>query len=351
MSQGGANSTKGSGGDPLETLDGNSGGAVGPDSSFNIDLLGNNATGINIVGTPASNLLTVIGIASSETQVGTIELATPAETTTGTSTTLAVHPSGLNTKLGAQTANGLIYGSGGAGTNLAALGEATDGQLPLGDTGGPPVLATISASDSLLTLTGGAGSLDIVAQNAVSAAATLTDNAVARGDGGVRGIKTSWMSINNDGQATNGMQSAFLAYQATTAANVTGDGSLYILGTTIDLTEVFDQNSDFDPTTGIFTAPITGRYFLSANAHVVGMLALTQYTIIITTTNRTFFGRIDPGAAAECSQCSMPISILADMDAGDISGVTISTFDTGGKVDNIFGNSQIWTFFSGNLQT
>lgn len=160
MSQGGPNSTAGSGAPPVESITGNSGGAVTPDASFNIDLLGTNATGIDIVGTPASSLLTVIGIAASETQVGTVELATAAETTTGTSTVLAVHPSGLDTKLGAQTSNGLIYGGGGAGSNLGALAEATDGQLPIGSTGNPPVLATITAGSGI-SIVNAAGSITI----------------------------------------------------------------------------------------------------------------------------------------------------------------------------------------------
>lgn len=40
----------------IETLTGNSGGAVGPDGAFNINLLG--ADGINVVGNPATNTLT-----------------------------------------------------------------------------------------------------------------------------------------------------------------------------------------------------------------------------------------------------------------------------------------------------
>lgn len=95
MSQGGANNVTGSGGDPVETLTGNSGGAVGPDGAFNIDVLGNNLTGIDVVGTPASNLLTVIALASSTTQVGTVELATAVETGTLTDATLAITPAGL----------------------------------------------------------------------------------------------------------------------------------------------------------------------------------------------------------------------------------------------------------------
>lgn len=146
----------------LQTLTGNSGGAVPPDGSGNINLLGNNGTGINIVGTPLSNLLTVIGLASTEVQVGTVRLATAAETTTATSQTLAVDPAGLNTRLGAQTLNGLIYGGGGAGTNLAALAAATNGQLPIGNTGNPPTLATLTAGTGV-TITNGAGSITISA--------------------------------------------------------------------------------------------------------------------------------------------------------------------------------------------
>ncbi len=80
---------------PIETLTGNSGGAVGPNGSGNIDILGNNTSGINVVGTPASNLLTIIGIQASTTQQGTVELATAVETGNLTSASLAVTPASL----------------------------------------------------------------------------------------------------------------------------------------------------------------------------------------------------------------------------------------------------------------
>lgn len=41
----------------VETLTGNSGGAVGPDASFNINVVG--AGGVAVVGTPGSNTLTI----------------------------------------------------------------------------------------------------------------------------------------------------------------------------------------------------------------------------------------------------------------------------------------------------
>jgi len=175
MSQSGPNSISGSGAPPVETLTGNSGGAVPPDGAFNIDILGNNASGIDIVGTPASSLLTVIGLDASETQQGTVELATAAETTTGTSTSLAVHPAGLNTKLGTQTDHGIIYGQGGAGTNLASLAEATNGQIPIGSTGNPPVLNTITAGNNI-TVTNGSGSITIAANGGGELAITSLDD-------------------------------------------------------------------------------------------------------------------------------------------------------------------------------
>lgn len=144
----------------LDTLTGNSGGAVGADGAGNIDILGSTATGINIVGTPGTNSFSVDGIASSTTQVGTVELATDAETIAGTDPDRAVVPSSLDAKLGAQTTNGIIYGQGGAGTSLGALAEATDGQIPIGNTGSPPTLNTLTGGSGI-SITNGAGSITI----------------------------------------------------------------------------------------------------------------------------------------------------------------------------------------------
>lgn len=144
----------------IETLTGNSGGAVGPDGAFNINILGSSP--MSVAGNPGTNTLTISVASASEIQIGVVELATAAETITGTSTTLAVHPSGLNAKLGTQTANGLIYGQGGAGFTLGSLAAATNGQLPIGNTGNPPTLATLTAGSNI-TIMNGAGSITISA--------------------------------------------------------------------------------------------------------------------------------------------------------------------------------------------
>lgn len=197
-----------------------------------------------------------------------------------------------------------------------------------------------------MTLTG------VLTGNGTSAitGSSITDNTVVMGSTSNL-VQDTTIKVTDDGEMTNASQPAFLAYQASTVSNATGDATFYTLGSTVDLTEVFDQNSDFDPTTGTFTAPIVGRYFLATNAFIFGGTAITTYDITLTTTNRKFRGRISMDAAAELSMITQPLSIITDMDLGDTATVTVVTVDTAGKVDEIYGDADMWTFFSGNLQT
>lgn len=122
MSQGGANSTTGSGSLVVETLTGNSGGAVGPSAAFNIDVLGNNTSGIDIIGTPGSNLLTIMGFQASITQRGTTEYATTVETGTLTDTTRSITPASLKPIL----ISPFVVAPGGAYTTIQSALDAAD---------------------------------------------------------------------------------------------------------------------------------------------------------------------------------------------------------------------------------
>lgn len=159
MSQSGALSTAGSGAAPVETLTGNSGGAVGADASFNINVIGNNTTGINIVGTPGTNTLTVAAMQATTAQRGTVFLATDAQAIAGTDTVNALTSSNLAAKLGTQTIHSLALFQGSTAA-MTPLGAATNGQIPIGSTGADPVLATITAGSGI-TITNGAGSITI----------------------------------------------------------------------------------------------------------------------------------------------------------------------------------------------
>lgn len=125
----------------------------------------NSVTGANGVdATPTTGAVTVSGINATTTQVGVVTLATNAETIAGTSTTKVTTPDDIKAKLGVQTAHGLAYGAGTAAA-VAWLGEAANGQIPIGQTGGIPVLNNITSLNGTVTITNGPGTIDLSVTN------------------------------------------------------------------------------------------------------------------------------------------------------------------------------------------
>ncbi len=161
----------------IETLTGNSGGAVGPDGSFNINLLGDTTT-INVVGNPATSTLTFSATGAVPIQFDTDSgSAVPALGilnilggnnigTTGSGNTVTVDVTGT-------TDHSLLVGN--ALGSLSSLGVATNGQLPIGSTGVDPVLATLTAGTGI-GITNAAGSITISSPAAASAIQTIDGN-------------------------------------------------------------------------------------------------------------------------------------------------------------------------------
>lgn len=256
-----------------------------------------------------------------------------------------LYSSAANTVTGLATANRGVLTTGATGIPvITAL--ATDGQLIIGSTAGAPAAASITAGSGI-TVTPGSNSITIAATGSgdVTAAANLTDNAVVRGDGGAKGVQTSTVLISDAGEMTNPSQPAFLAYLATTATNKTGNGTNYTIGTDA-LTEVFDQNSDFN-TNGTFTAPVTGRYYFSTSVVVTGATVASTFQSILVSSNRNsdnFFVR-----AAGNQNMTMLNNVLLDMDATDTLTLIINVIGEAGDTDDIFGSANADTFMSGFL--
>lgn len=159
MSQGGALSSAAGGAAVVATLTGNSGGPVPPDAAFNINVVGNNTTGIDIVGNAGLSTLTVMAFSATTAQRGTTTLATNAETIAGTNATKIVTPDDLKAKLGTQTNFGLPIG-GGTAAALSWTAAPTNGQILIGSTGLTPVLNTITAGTGI-SISNGAGTITI----------------------------------------------------------------------------------------------------------------------------------------------------------------------------------------------
>jgi len=145
----------------------------------------------------------------------------------------------------------------------------------------------------------------------------------------------------NSGVTTESLKPAFLVTNGTGALNVTGDGTVY---TVLWPTEVYDQVSNFASNT--FTAPVTGKYILTASVGLEGILNThTHCELRIVTSNRTYEQHIHLGVAVP--DISINTSVVADMDINDTAYVTINV-DGSTKVVDVVADATN-NYFSGYL--
>lgn len=156
---------------------------------------------------------------------------------------------------------------------------------------------------------------------------------------------TNYFDIQTTGEITMPLQPAFSAYQAANVTNATGNGTAYQLQ---NLTEIFDRNADFNPTTGVFTAPKTGIYSFNAIALLTNATILAATIIQIVTTARTY--QWTSGQGASSLNQSSTLSVLADMTAGDTAHVIIAGFGEAADTDTVAGGADFVTGFSGKLE-
>ena len=130
-------------------------------------------TGTNgVTASPSTGAVTVSGINATTSQIGVVTLASNAQAIAGSNTTNAVTPAALAAKLGTQTTDALPYGTTPSGA-IGWLTAATNGQIPIGSTGNPPVIANITSADGSIRITNGPGSIDLSANNTEGTATTV----------------------------------------------------------------------------------------------------------------------------------------------------------------------------------
>ena len=203
--------------------------------------------------------------------------------------------------------------------------------------------------DNPLTLGGGAASdrsiiFDGNAQDFHIGLDNSTDS-LTIGLGSTLGT-TSHMVIDANGHITKPLQPAFLARKSSDTTNIsTATGVTVVFDT-----ETFDQNGDFNTSTGVFTAPVTGRYQLNVKVYLQEIPTNTAYIYAqLNTSNNAAFEVIDPAAFdQDMTYYTLNINILADMDANDTASVLV--YQQGGNVQtDIDGGTENNTSFSGFL--
>ena len=156
------------------------------------------------------------------------------------------------------------------------------------------------------------------------------------------GTSVEGLKIDATGAVTKPLQPAFLAQVASAQTDLANYLNVVIFGT-----EIFDQNADFNPSNGIFTAPVTGKYMLSTfigldqiPATGTGVLQLQ-----IAASNRTVYAAFDPIVFdATSTKYTFTQSLLLDMDASDTAKIQVYMPVSSSTVDI---NTQ--SFFSGYL--
>jgi len=163
-----------------------------------------------------------------------------------------------------------------------------------------------------------------------------TDNVVCRFDGSSgKLVQESALSIDDTGNPTNTSQCAFSANISALLPNVTGNGTVYNI---VFDNVVYDQNSNYNPLTGEFTAPITGIYYLCSSIMCTAASTLNLLFFHMVLSGGLLPGEfLDPSSVALVGPGYYQASChgLARMDAGDTAHVTVYGNGAGADVMGI----------------
>lgn len=219
---------------------------------------------------------------------------------------------------------------------------ATGGALTINSGTGALSISNDASATTVSIATGGAAKLTTLGSTSGASSLALkygtADFTLASATGTV-------MSALDTGEITYPLQPAFSAYLASSDNNATGDGTTYTLGAVTALTEIFDQNADFN-TNGTFMAPVTGRYFFGMNWLLTALAAANNVSFSLNTSNRNYVHANDASAFVGNNLYSW--SQFADMDSGD-TATTTTTVGAGAKIVNVFGDVNYRTTFFGYL--
>lgn len=159
---------------------------------------------------------------------------------------------------------------------------------------------------------------------------------------------TTLLEMTSAGEQTMPLQPCFYAYLGTTDANVTGDGTAFVLGDTdvgTALTEITDQNSDFTPGASggaIFTAPVTGNYQFNFSVLLQDMTAshTASLEIVVSGTSADTYRFGNYAAGQPTGNFPLGFSICVPMTANDTAKFQVTSsgstkdIDVNGGADN-----------------
>lgn len=137
----------------------------------------------------------------------------------------------------------------------------------------------------------------------------------------------------------------FLVFQATALTNVTGNGTVFHVQFA---SEIYDDTTDYNPGTGLFTAPETARFRFNAAVQVSDIVGGTTIGMNLVVSNRTVRLDLQTIIAGE-SFLFLTGTTGIDMDINDTAKIEVTGSGLGGDTMDVDGNasSLLITYFAG----
>lgn len=157
------------------------------------------------------------------------------------------------------------------------------------------------------------------------------------------------MEVTESGKVNFPGQPCFLAFKDATSTNVTGNATNYTVPFN---SEVYDIGSNYNNATGVFTAPVTGKYWFSFAVRLGDITSSHTARLAVFTSNRSY-ALCARGASLmmnSSGQATFYGEIFTDMDAADTMYVQMYSNGEGTDANDVIGDGTgLYTYICGRL--